>query len=421
MKKNDEIIRVSTDRPAYGGLSIARIEGAVCFIKGAIPGEIVEARIDEQKKDYSFGTAVNIITPSKDRIVPACIHFGACGGCQLQYISYEKQVLLKEEILLDSVRRGAKLDIPLSASLYDDDPWHYRHRGQFKISGDTIGFFREKSQDIVDIDSCPLMKDEINGLLSNTSALLKSEPALFQAISEIHISYGDTGIALLKVPEKSGAQPDAANLASALLGAGFGGICIEPAHGRPVFFGRNHAEFGLEGIRYAVSPQSFFQGHWKLNTSVVRLTRELLRPLNGKRIIDLYSGAGNFALPLALDAREVIAVEDSRSAINDGKLNAKLNNINNCRFIKCAAEQIDEVGACDALVLDPPRAGLTNRVMNKILALEPERIAYISCNPATFARDLKKLLAKYEIESLRLIDFFPQTYHIESVCFLRLR
>jgi 23S rRNA (uracil1939-C5)-methyltransferase len=143
--------------------------------------------------------------------------------------------------------------------------------------------------------------------------------------------------------------------------------------------------------------------------------------LQGKKIIDLYSGAGNFALPLALDAKEVIAIEDSASAINDGKRNAKLNSINNCRFRKCEAEQLDEVGACDVLVLDPPRAGLTNRVINKILALEPERIVYISCNPSTFARDLKKLLVKYEAESLRLIDFFPQTYHIESVCFLRLR
>ena len=421
MKRNNETLQVSAERPAYGGLSIARVEGAVFFIKGAIPGEIVEAVIDEQKKDYSFGTAVNIITPSKDRIKPACKYFGTCGGCQLQYISYERQVSLKEEILSDNVRRGAKADIPLSASLYDDNPWRYRHRGQFKVSGDTIGFFREKSREIVDIDSCPLMIDEINELLAKTSLLLKSEPEMFQAISEIHVSYGDTGIALLKVTDKSGLQLDAAKIASTMLGAGFGGICIEPAHGKPGFFGRHHTMFDLEEIKYAVSPQSFFQGHWRLNRSIVRLTRETLHPLNGKKVIDLYSGAGNFALPLALDSKEVTAVEDSTSAINDGKRNAKLNNIGNCRFIKCAAEQIDEVGACDVLVLDPPRAGLTNRVMNKILMLEPERIAYISCNPSTFARDLKKLLVKYEMESLRLIDFFPQTYHIESVCFLRLR
>ncbi len=421
MKRNSETLQVSAERPAYGGLSIARVDGAVLFIKGAIPGEIVEAVIDEQKKDYSFGTAVNIITPSRDRIKPACKYFGACGGCQLQYISYERQVSLKEEILSDSVRRGAKIDMPLSASLYDENPWRYRHRGQFKVSGDTIGFFREKSREIVDIDSCPLMIDEINELLAKTSLLLKSEPEMFQAISEIHISYGDTGIALLKVLEKSGLPLDAAKIASTMLGAGFGGICIEPARGRPGFFGKHHTTFDLEGIKYAVSPQSFFQGHWRLNRSIVRLTREALQPLAGKKIIDLYSGAGNFALPLALDAKEVIAIEDSSSAINDGKRNAKLNNIDNCRFVKCAAEQIDEVGACDVLVLDPPRAGLTNRVMNKILALEPERIAYISCNPATFARDLKKLLVKYEMESLRLIDFFPQTYHIESAGFFRLR
>jgi 23S rRNA (uracil1939-C5)-methyltransferase len=421
LKRSDETFSVSAERPAYGGLSIARVDGAVLFIKGAIPGETVEARIDEQKKDYAFGSAINIISPSRDRIQPACKHFSSCGGCQLQYISYTRQVSLKEEILLDSVRRGAKLDIRLSASLYDDNPWHYRHRGQFKVSGNAIGFFREKTREVVDIQSCPLMTDEINILLAKVSALLKSEPALFPAISEIHISYGDTGIALLKVTEKPGVQLNASKIVSAMLDAGFGGICIEPAKGRPGSFGKHHTMFDLEGLKYAISPQSFFQGHWRLNRSVVRLIRETLHPLNGKRVVDLYSGAGNFALPLALDAKEVVAIEDSTSAINDGKRNAKLNNIDNCRFIKCAAEQLDEVGVSDVLVLDPPRAGLTNMVLNKILALEPERIAYISCNPSTFARDLKKLLIKYEMESLRLIDFFPQTYHIESVCFLRLR
>jgi 23S rRNA (uracil1939-C5)-methyltransferase len=415
------MLSVTADRPAYGGLSIARPDGAVLFIKGAIPGETVEIRIDEQKKDYSFCTAINILSPSADRIHPACEYFGACGGCQMQYIDYKRQVSLKEEILFDSVRRGAKTEFPLSPSLFDGNPWEYRHRGQFKISGNCIGFFREKSREVVDIRRCPLMIQEINDLLSGVSVLLKSDHSLFQGISELRISYGDIGIALIRVSGEYGGKSDAAKISSELLSIGFGGVCVESLRGKPKWYGKLHTTFDLDGIKYTISPQTFFQGHWRLNNRVVKLIREELQPLAGKKVIDLYSGAGNFALPLALDAEEVIAIEEGKSAIEDGKRNANMNNIKNCRFIKCAAERFNESGPVHALIADPPRMGLTNKALDKVLELNPERIVYISCNPSTFARDLKKLLPKYDLESLRLIDFFPQTYHIESVSFLRLQ
>jgi 23S rRNA (uracil1939-C5)-methyltransferase len=412
---------VTAERPAYGGFSIARVDGAVLFVRGAIPGEAVEARIDEQKKDYAFSTAIEIISPSADRVQPECRHFGDCGGCHMQYISYGRQVSIKEEILFDSVRRGAKVEIPLSPSIFDDNPWGYRHRGRFKISGDSIGFFREKSKRIVDIKECPLMVREINGLLSRTADLLKSDQRLFQDISGLHISYGDSGTALLMTDKRSGASPDAPKITSALLDIGFDGVCVEAGHKIPMRGGAQYTNFDLNGLKYTVSPQTFFQCHWRLNTRVVRHIRDGLQPLAGKKVIDLYSGAGNFALPLALDAEEVVAVEDARSSIEDGKRNARLNNIGNCRFVKCPAERFSEACRAYAVIVDPPRMGLIKRALDKILEIKPERIVYISCNPSTFARDLKTLLTRYEAESLRLIDFFPQTYHIESVAFLRLR
>ncbi|MBI3592517.1 MAG: class I SAM-dependent RNA methyltransferase, partial [Nitrospirae bacterium] len=177
----------------------------------------------------------------------------------------------------------------------------------------------------------------------------------------------------------------------------------------------------LENLKYTISPMSFFQSHWKLNQAVVKFVKDNLQPLRGCRVLDLYSGAGNFSLPVAIDADEVIAVEENPHAIKDGKRNLEINNIRNCRFIRSSAENINIRGDIDILIVDPPRLGLTNRAIDKILAKTPERIAYISCNPATLGRDLKKFLTKYELESVRMIDFFPQTYHTESLTFLRLR
>jgi 23S rRNA (uracil1939-C5)-methyltransferase len=410
-------IRVKLEVPAYGGYSIARVDGSVLFVTGAIPGETVEVVIHEQKKDYAFAAAVEIVEPSSDRVIPLCPVFGNCGGCSLQYINYPRQVSIKEEVLLDSLRRTAKISIQLSESLTDGNPWNYRHRGQFKISGNTIGFYKEKSRDVVDITECPLMIKEINNLLGNTSAILKSQIDLFNGAAELHVTYGDGAIGIIKTKQK---LPDAARLASALLNAGFSGICIESEHGKPLWFSEHTTAFELDGLKYTVSPQSFIQSHWMLNQKVVNFLTTALRPLHIKKLVDLYCGAGNFSLPLSQIAGEVIAIEESPSAIEDGKRNAKLNDINNCYFIKADADHI-RVDSADLLLVDPPRPGLTNVAMDKILKLSPERIVYISCNPSTFARDLKKLFVKYNLESVRLIDFFPQTYHIESMSFLRLR
>jgi 23S rRNA (uracil1939-C5)-methyltransferase len=420
LKRSDHTLTVRADIPAYGGYSIARDRGSVLFVSGSIPGETVEVRIDEQKKDYAFATAVKIIRPSPDRISPDCEVFGVCGGCSLQHVSYQRQISLKEEILLDSLRRIAKTDIQLASSLTDANPWHYRHRAQFKLDKQEIGFYKGKSRDVVDIRHCPLMIKEINDLFGKTSYLIKSSGRLFDCISEIHITHGNTGIGLLKVSEKSPARPDLPAIASTLLSAGYAGVCVETAGGKPIWFGEHRTFFELEGLKYAVSPQCFIQNHWRLNRVVVDLLRKHIRPLRPKRIVDLYSGAGNFSLPLSMDAEEIIAVEDCRQAIEDGKLNARLNSINNCRFLKLPVERFD-IDRADVLIVDPPRPGLTNTVLNKILALNPERIVYVSCNPSTFARDLKKMHVNYELESIRLIDFFPQTYHIESIAFMKRR
>jgi 23S rRNA (uracil1939-C5)-methyltransferase len=391
--------------PAYGGYSIARDE-KVILIRGAIPGEVVEVEIQERKRDYSLARVVRVVEPSEHRVDPVCRVFGTCGGCQFQFISYEKQLRMKEEILADSLGRIGKIELPLGETL-SDVQWNYRQRAQFKVSktGEP-GFFREASRDVVTFDDCPLMCREINVLLSKIK-----ERELARNLSDIHIAAGETPIALLK-----GKDFDA-TLLDAFVDAGLSGI----AYNDSVAYGGAYTSFDLNGLRYAVSPWTFFQAHWALNRRVAGFIAEHLMPLEGRSILDLYAGAGNFSLPLASLAGEVTAVEESRYAAEDGKRNLELNGITNCRIIQSSAEKYRLSKKFDVFLLDPPRPGLTSDVVRKIMENPAGRVVYISCNPATLARDLKKLKEKYQIESVRLIDFFPNTYHIEAIAFLTLK
>ncbi len=415
MKNNKTTLILKVDSPAYGGLSIGRHEGKIVMIEGAaIPGETVEVRIEKEKKDYIAASVAKIIQPSPYRIKPLCQYFGSCGGCHLQFMTYEKQVQIKEDILRDCLKRLAKINIGLSESIINDNLWNYRYRGQFKISHGNIGFYRGKTREVIDIDHCPLMIEGINIYFKTAKALLKTFDT-----GEIYLSYGDGCIALLKVPAckaKAGAVRD--KLGSMFLDSGFSGLFIDNKN--ILRYGEQYITLNLENLKYTVSPMSFFQSNWRLNQAVVKFIQDNLQPLKGKKILDLYSGAGNFSLLLAQEA-EIIAVEDNPYAIEDGKRNLAINHMKQYRFVRSAAEKFRILDNIHIVMFDPPRQGLSDRIISEALAVMPERIVYISCNPATFARDLKKLLKKYAIESIRMVDFFPHTFHIEALAFLRLR
>lgn len=394
-------VTIKAYAPAYGGRSIGKLNGKIVMIKGVIPGEMAEVRLEEEKKDYSLGNAISILTPSADRCEPECGYFGICGGCQLQFITYKRQVRLKEEILTDCIKRIARAEVELAPSMVSTSPWKYRLRGQFKIARGRIGFYREKSREIVDIDACPLMSDEVNLYLAKARAFLRNIAA-----GELHISFGNGAVALLKTSHSAGI--DINKLSRDFLDSGFSGVVIQVPEKKTVKLGAQYITLDLEGLRYTVSPMSFFQSHWSLNQAVVKFLKSALQPLEGQMIMDLCSGAGNFSLPFAAYADKVIAVEENADAARDGRRNANINGIENCTFINASMDSAIMKNDIDTLIVDPPRPGLTGRTVENILAASPEKIVYISCNPATLARDLKKMSVQYETDSIRMIDFFPR-------------
>jgi 23S rRNA (uracil1939-C5)-methyltransferase len=209
-------------------------------------------------------------------------------------------------------------------------------------------------------------------------------------------------------------------MAEELLESGFAGVCIQSSDNHVSWYGQPYVTLSLDNLTYTLSPLSFFQSNWGLNQAVVGKIKNTLSSQRIKKILDLYAGAGNFSLPLA-EGTEIVAVEENPYAVQDGMRNVEMNKIKNYRFIHSSAECYHIDSTFDVLFVNPPRPGLTNLVIKNILNAMPESIVYVSCNPTTLARDLKKLLAKYSLESIRLIDFFPQTYHIESLTFLYLK
>ncbi len=453
------MIRVKAESPVYGGYVIARNEGVV-FIKGALPGETVLARTVEKKKDYSIAVTQEVLEPSPHRVEPFCGHFGVCGGCHLQHISYMEQVSMKNSIIKDSLKRISGIEIEPEGPLTGSDV-RYRHRAQFKVGPaqdgtGTIGFFREGTRDVVPISRCPLLVDEINDSLEK----IRLMPASGFFAREIHITCGGMIIPEgTTVPEgaiASGADADGTDATGTSrslgvnrpLGALLKGREFDPALAREyaqagietVFFdsgidrgsghsGKGYVNFDLLGFKYTVSPLSFFQSNWELNLKAAAVISgifsswmdSLTDKKNKKNLLDIYAGGGNFSIPLSGVAGAITAIEENESSVKDALRNLEMNGIKNMKFIKAPFEKFQSRGSFDAAIVDPPRPGLSREAAKKLLALLPERLLYISCNPATLARDIKKLLEKYRLQSVRLVDFFPHTYHMEVLCLLERR
>ena len=391
---------LKAEDPVYGGYVINRAEGIV-FIKGAIPGEVVEVQVEEKKRDYLVASVVDIVEPSPHRMEPTCQHFGQCGGCHLQFIDYHEQVRMKRHVLLDCLKRIGGMEISEVDALYGPE-FGYRMRAQFKVSKEgATGFYKEGTREIVPIVSCPLMDDRINDLYA------KVRVSELGDIREVHISVGETAaLALLK-----GVQYDEA-IANRFMDMGFTGVAFDD--GRYLGSGPSYIDLDLNGLKYYVSPWSFFQSNWELNKRLVTILTQSIGETEGRAILDLYAGAGNFSLEPSIKARLTTAVEENPYAAEDAKRNALQNRVSNYKIIKAPAESPKITGEYDIVLLDPPRPGLTNAAMAKVLEVAPQTIAYVSCNPSTFARDLKRLSDKYEVGPVTMIDLFPNTYHVES-------
>jgi 23S rRNA (uracil1939-C5)-methyltransferase len=421
-------VEVFVESMAFKGYGVARVEGKVLFIPFSAPSDKVMVEIVDEKKDYSIGEITHLITPSPWRADPQCPYFYRCGGCQWQHIDAIKQAELKGEILKDVLKRLGKLNqIPPIALSPFSHPYGYRVRVQLKIEGKTLGFFRERSHRIVDIDHCPISHPLINRIIPS---LRKEMPSLTKAEAvEINISPEEEKAVLIFHSRLS--QPELRHFAEKLLKnrPDIKGIALEE-RGSFISIGDPYLVFTVptnrngkrKDLSIRTSPGSFFQVNPEQNQRLIETVLKFAAVKEGETGLDLYAGIGNLTLPLSLGVKEITGIEENKKTVEDARFNAGGNNIKNCLFLQGRAEEALEQWNKknpDFIVLDPPRAGCRD-VLDQLIRLRPERIVYVSCDPATFSRDLRLFSEKgYGLTEIALIDMFPQTYHMETVGLLK--
>ena len=417
-------VQVHITSMAFGGYGVARIDGKVAFIPHSVTGDKAQVEIIKEKKNYLTGRLTRLIEPSPWRVDPSCPYFGLCGGCQWQHIDYSIHGELKKEILKEVlIRLGGSKEIPPIAVTSSHDPYAYRVRVQLKVKGNTVGYYQEKSNHIVEIDHCPISHPLVNQII----LFLQKEISSFPPLKEIDINVSpEEGKGVLILHPLSFRQGFKNSLKAFLRDHPMirglsivrkGGFQLMGDPFLNISIPLNRPRWGKK-IRLRASAESFFQINLKQNQTLIETVLNFSDVKENERVLDLYAGVGNLTLPLAIEAKEIFGIEENRMAIEDARFNAEKNGISNCDFIPGRVEDILkrwEKGRPDLVVLDPPRTGC-KAIADQIAGLKPEKIVYVSCEPTHLSRDLRLFSERgYHLQRLDLIDMFPQTYHMEVV------
>lgn len=462
-KKNLILENIKLLSAGAKGVSIGKTEdGKTIIVSGAIPGDIVNARVKKAKSKYYEADAVEILTPSPFRVEPECEHFGVCGGCKWQNMSYEKQLEFKQDEVVNNIKRiGGIEDFENLPILGGDEPYYYRNKMEFSFSNarwltseeiksgtdinqkNALGFhIPGQWSKILDLKNCYLQEypsNEIRLAIRNYAIEneldffdLKSQDGFLRTLMLRQNSKGEWMILIQFFKENEEQRIKLLNFIleqfpqiTTLLYA------INPKGNDSVYdldiktyFGEGFIFEEMDGLKFKIGPKSFFQTNYKQALNLYRKTLEFADINENQVVYDLYTGTGTIAQYIARHAKQVIGIEAVPEAIDAAKENAKLNDLDNCIFY-CGdmkevftEEFLAQHPKADVLITDPPRDGMHPKVVEQILKLSPNRIVYVSCNSATQARDLALMKDFYKVEKILPVDMFPQTHHVENIALL---
>ncbi len=475
----DTTAKIEIEKLVPGGEGLARLPGGkVLFVPLSLPGERLEVCILEEKKDYAVGEITGILEHSPHRVEPPCSHFGVCGGCQLQHCTYEHEIELKLGFLHEALRRGAKLEMEAEAFYPSPEEWGYRSksehplspprntpnlppktlRGVFTRSVETpkptsvgspprpsqnppsspepkIGYYQRRSHDVVNVSECPVIHP---ASLQDLHALGRVLAASGEPIYDERTGKGNLRHVILRRSGQGkrlvGLVTREKNLEAATIRGlmegmdGLAGLVqnVNPQPGNRILGGQTeiisgvgHLAEEISGLRLRVSFPSFFQANLAQAQRIAALVQEFVQPQSSDVVCDAFAGVGMIGLSLSSSVKQLIAVENHLSSVEDGRHNAQVNSLENVTWKSCDAGEALENIQCDILILDPPRKGLAPRVISSIIRNKPRRVAYVSCNPATWARDVGIINeGGYRLKRLAGLDMFPRTAHVELVSLL---
>lgn len=458
--ENIEITAVAAE-----GNALAKTDGMVVFIPFGAPGDIVDVKLDKKKKSYAEGHITSFHKRSPLRVEPPCSHFTICGGCRWQHLPYEFQLQCKRQQVVDALTRIAKIELPeIAPTLGSENIWEYRNKMEYTFSNkcwltfeqlqsgeefperDAAGFHIPGAFDkVLDIDRCYLQDDFSNRLRKFVKAYGKEHGLEFYDLRAQHgflrtlmVRMSSTGEIMAVFSFGEDRSGDIKALLEAVA-AKFPEIsslmyvvntkCNDTIGDLDIvtFAGKDYIEEEMEGLRFRVGPKSFYQTNSRQAYELYKVARDFAQLTGNELVYDLYTGTGTIANFVSGQASKVIGIEYVPEAIEDAKINSAVNGITNTEFFAgdmkdvLTDEFIARHGRPDVMIVDPPRAGMHADVVDVILNASPATIVYVSCNPATQARDLALLDAKYDVVAVQPVDMFPHTQHVENVVRLRLR
>ena len=427
----DQILEAEVDSLSHDGRGVARIEGKVFFIEDALPGELVRFRKGRRKRSYETGRTVEVLRPSPDRVEPPCGYFGTCGGCSLQHYAHKAQIVSKQEQLRANLQKFSRAQPEEWLDSLSGAPGNYRRKARLGIrlvpkkGGILIGFRERGKSYITSLQQCHVLDSTISNLLPDLHDLVGALSCP-DRIPQIEVAAGDDVVSLVfrHLVELTGQDIEDLIRFTAEHGVQVylqpeGLDSIRPLS--PVSPVPLHYSLPDHDVRIEFEPTDFVQVNAGLNNMLVELTVHCLDPQGSESILDLFCGLGNFTLPIARRASTVLGVEGDRSLVDRARNNADRNELHNVRFSVADLYAEAPAGAWsqskyDKVLLDPPRTGAAE-VVKSLDILAPSRVVYISCNPATLARDAEYMIHNqgFTLSKAGIIDMFPHTNHVESI------
>jgi 23S rRNA (uracil1939-C5)-methyltransferase len=463
--KNITLANVLIEDYAAEGKSLARVDGKVIFVENAVPGDIVDIKLGKNKKDWAEGFVTAFHAYSPDRVEPFCAHFGVCGGCRWQMLPYSMQLQYKQQQVEDTLRRIGKIALPaIRPILGAPESVHYRNKMEYTFSSrrfllpdelhdpavsaeQRVAGFHAKGlfDKVVDIDICHLQEEPTNRLRKTVRDFGLREDLPFydirlhtgwlrnlqlricttgEIMANLVLGYEEKALTSRLADELLQQFPELTTLLCTINPKWNDSITdLEPR----ILFGKGYVIEKLEDFQFKIGPKSFFQTNTRQGERLYQVTREFAELSGKETVYDLYCGTGSIGIFVSRQAARIVGVEVVGAAVEDARENATLNGIGHARFFSgdvtdlCQDGFFAQEGRPDVIITDPPRAGMHERLVNKILEIGAPIVVYVSCNPATQARDLHLLDAKYAVTGVQPVDMFPHTHHIENVVQLKIK
>ncbi len=423
---NQDTLTVTIEKLVQGGLGLAHHGTQVVFVPGVIPGETVAVKVGPQQKDFQKASVSEMLVASPDRVAPPCPVYEVCGGCQLQHIGYEAQLRHKAAILIETLQRVGRLPVAqLPPVIPSRQPYGYRSGARFTVfrhgTGLALGFYRQGTNEPVPAAGCLLVPDPLRHLAGKLNERLAALPKLPVRLDEVEVRQSVAFASTLLSWRTGPAGPEQVKRFCDLFQdvPELVGQVLTTRTGARWVFGQDWIAERLDDLIFRISDRSFMRANWRLNGILARTVAEWVEPSPGPRVLELYAGIGTLGLTLAHRGALVTEVEANQHALADCRQAAKINHIGRCRFRHLLAEAMLKGvsdGEYDAVLVDPPRAGLSAECVQELVRLEANRLLYVSCDAPTLARDLGRLCAGgYKVRRIQPFDMFPQTAHLETL------